>query len=236
MVDLMLVLTPIALLDSTSIIPLTIVLLVMLLGGPSPLPRSAALLGGIFVTNAVCGLLILFGLQNVFDAINAYALRVWQDPNTEELVLQLLIGLVLVVFGVRIARARKGSTETKAPAAMTAGQALLAGAGLTIVGLPGAVPYLAAIDLILRSDLRTSQGIIAIIFYNVAFTVPLAAILLSRLVLGERSRVFLEGVRGFLDRWGQRVVVSLMLVLGALLIIDGVGWFLGHPILPVSVD
>ena len=236
MIDLMLVLTPIALLDSTSIIPLAIVLLVILLGGPSPLFRSAALLAGIFLTNAVSGLLILFGLQSVFDAINAYALKVWQDPNTEELILQLVIGLVLVVFGVRIARARKGPAEKEAPSTMTAGRALLAGAGLTIVGMPGAVPYLAAIDLILRSDLSTSQAVMVILFYNIVFVVPLAAIVLSRLLLGERSRALLEGVRRFLDTWGQRVVVSLMLVLGALLTIDGVGWFLGHPIIPVPVD
>ena len=236
MVDLMLVLTPIALLDSTSIIPLAIVLLVMLLGGPSPLLRSAALLAGIFLVYAVCGLLILFGLQSVFDAVNVYALRVWQDPNTEELIFQLLIGLVLAVFGVRIARARKGTAEKETPTTMTAGRALLAGAGITIIGMPGAVPYLAAIDLILRSDLRTIQQISVVLFYNFVFLLPLAAIVLLRLMLGERSRAFLEGVRRSLDRWGQRVVASLMLVLGALLTIDGVGWFLGYPIIPVPVD
>ncbi len=236
MVDLMLVLTPIALLDSTSIIPLTIVLLVILLGGPSPLLRSAALLGGIFVTNMVCGLLVLFGLQSVFDVINAYALRVWQHPKTEELIFQILIGLVLAVFGVRVARARERPAEQVAPTAMTGGRAFLAGAGLTIVGMPGAVPYLAAIDLILRSDLRTSQAFIAVVFYNIAFVLPLAVIVLSQMMLGERSRPFIEGVRRFFDRWGQRVVVSLLLLLGALLAIDGIGWFLGHPLFPVSVN
>ncbi len=236
MVDLILVLTPIALLDSTSIIPLAIVLLVILLGGPSPLVRSIALLAGIFTTYAVCGLLIFFGLQSVFDAINAYGLRVWQDPNTEELILQLLIGLVLVVLGVRIARARKEPAEKEAPTAMTAGGALVAGAGITIVGMPGAVPYLAAIDLILRSDLRTSQEIIVILFYNIVFVLPLAAIVLLRLVLGERSRAFLDSVRRFFDRWGQRVIVSLLLALGLVLTIDGVGWFLGHPLIPVPMN
>ncbi len=236
MVDLLLVLAPIALLDSTSIIPLTIVLLVMLLGGPSPLLRSAALLGGVFVTCVICGVLVLFGLQSVFDVINAYALRIWQHPKTEELIFQVLIGLVLVVFGVRIARARERSAENGPPAAMTAGRAFLAGAALTIVGLPGAVPYLAAIDLILRSDLRTSQAIFAIVFYNVVVVLPLAVIVLSQLMVGERSKPLIEGVRRFLDRWGQRVVVSLLLVLGALLAIDGIGWFLGHPLFPVSVN
>ena len=233
MADLFLLLTPIALLDSTSIIPLCIVLLVVLLGGPSPLVRSMALLVGIFLTYTACGLLILYGLQSVFDALNAYALRVWQHPNSEALIFQLLIGLVLLVFGLRIARARKGRVEKQTTAAMTTGQALLAGAGMTIVGLPGAVPYLAAIDLILRSDLTPSQEIVVLVFYNIAFVAPLAAIVALRLALGERSQGSLDSVRGFFDRWGQRVIVGLMLALGVVLIVDGVGWFLGAPLIPV---
>ncbi len=233
MAELVLVLTPIALLDSTSIIPLCIVILVILLGGPSPLFRSTALLAGIFVTYLVCGLLVLFGLQSVFDAINAYALKVWQDPNTEELVFQILIGFVLLVLGLRIARARGQQTEEKALTAMTARQAFLAGAGMTLVGLPGAVPYLAAIDLILRSDQTTRQEVMVLVVYNIVFIAPLAAIVALRLVLGERSQRLLHNIRGFFDRWGQRLIVSLMLVLGALLIMDGVGWFLGTPLIPV---
>ncbi len=233
MAELILVLMPIALLDSTSIIPLCIVILVILLGGPSPLFRSAGLLAGIFVTYLVCGLLILFGLQTVFDTINAYALEVWQDPSTAELMFQLLIGFVLVVFGFRIGRARKQQVEKKAPTAMTASRAFLAGAGMTIVGIPGAVPYLAAIDLILRSDLTTRQEVLILVVYNIVFVAPLAAIVALRLVLGERSQGLLYSVRGFFDRWGLRVFVGLMLVLGALLIADGVGWFLGTPLIPV---
>ncbi len=233
MAELVMVLTPIALLDSTSIIPLCIVILVILLGGPSPLFRSTALLAGIIVTNLVCGLLVLFGLQSVFDAINAYALKVWQDPNTEELIFQILIGLVLCVLGLRIARARKQQTEKTAPTGMKASQAFLAGATMTIVGLPGAVPYLAAIDLILRSDQTTRQEVMVLVVYNIVFVSPLAAIVALRLVLGERSQRLLHSIRGFFDRWGQRLIVCLMLVLGALLILDGVGWFLGTPLIPV---
>ena len=233
MAELVLVLTPIALVDSTSIIPLCIVALIVLLDGPSPLFRSTALLAGIFVTYLVCGLLVLFGLQSVFNAINAYALKVWQDPNTEELLFQILIGLVLLVLGLRIARARKKQTGQKAPAAMTGRQAFLAGAGMTIVGLPGAVPYLAAIDLILRSELTAGQEVMALVVYNIVFVAPLAAIVALGLVLGERSQRILQSIRVFFDRWGLRLIVGLMLLLGALLITDGIGWFLGTPLIPV---
>lgn len=233
MAELVLVLTPIALLDSTSIIPLCIVVLVILLGGTSPLFRSTALLAGIFITYLVCGLLVLFGLQSVFDTINAYALKVWQDPNIEELIFQIFIGLVLVVLGLRIVRDREQQTEKTAPTAMTASQAFLAGAGMTIVGLPGAVPYLAAIDLILRSDQTTGQEVMVLVVYNIVFVAPLAAVVVLSLVVGERSQHLLHSIRSFFDRWGQRLIVSLMLLLGALLIVDGVGWFLGTPLIPV---
>lgn len=234
MANLVLLLTPIALLDSTSIIPLCIVILAILLAGPSPLFRSTALLAGIFVTYLACGLLILFGLRRVFDAINSYALRVWQQPNTEELIFQIVIGLVLVVFGLRIVLARKRKAEKQAPAAYTAGQAFLAGAGMTIVGLPGAVPYLAAIDLILRSDQTGSQAVAALVVYNVVFVAPLAAIMALCLVAGKHSEPILRAISGFFDRWGERLVVFLMLALGVVLVADGIGWFLGTPLIPVD--
>jgi len=233
MAELLLVLTPIALLDSTSIIPLCIIVLVVLLGGPSPLFRSAALLAGVFLTYLACGLLILFGLQSVFETVNAYVVKVWQAPNTAELMFQILVGALLVVFGLRMTKTPKKQDEKTASAALTASQALLAGAGMTIVGLPGAVPYLAAIDLVLRSDLTNAQTVTVLLAYNIVFISPLVAIVAVSLLLGERSRPLLDLVRGFFDRWGQRFVVGLMLAFGAVLIVDGVGWFFGTPLIPV---
>ncbi len=49
MIELLTILTPIGLLDSTSIIPLCIVFLVVLLTGPNPALKSFALILGIYV-------------------------------------------------------------------------------------------------------------------------------------------------------------------------------------------
>ena len=233
MSELFLVLTPIALVDSTSIIPLCIVFLVMLLSGPEPLRRSLALLTGIFVTYTACGLLILFGLQQVFDALNVYAIRVWQSPRTEELLFQIAIGVVLLVLGLRIARAREREGRSPAESAMTLRAAFGAGAVMTLVGMPGAVPYLAAIDLILRSEIAAGQACAALLFYNVIFLAPLLAIVALDAILGDRSKPLLEAIKGFFDRWGRRLIIGLLLVLGLVLLMDGIGWFLGRPLLPV---
>ena len=233
MTELLIVLTPIGLLDSTSMIPICIVILVVLLAGPRPLLSSSALIFGIFVTYVATGLLILLGLQSVFDEISAYTLRLWKNPETEELIFQVVIGAVLLAFGVRIAIARKGRTEQPVASDMTAAQAFLAGAGLTIVGLPGAVPYFAAIDLILRAEVTLLQRLLALGYYNIVFVTALAAIVALRLILGERSTGILDAVKRFFDIWGQRLIVALLVVLGVVLLADGIGWFLGHPLIPV---
>ena len=233
MVELLVILTPIGLLDSISMIPICIVIMVVLLAEPKPLVRPSALIVGIFVTYVASGLLILLGLQIVFDEISAYTLRLWKNPEAEELILQVLIGAVLCAFGVRIATARKRRTEKPAASDMTGIQALLAGAGLTIVGLPGAVPYFAAIDLILRTDVTLLQQMLALGYYNYVFVTPLVAIVALRLILGERSTGTLDAVKKFFDTWGQRLIVALLLILGVVLVLDGIGWFLGHPLIPV---
>jgi hypothetical protein len=33
--------------------------------------------------------------------------------------------------------------------------------------------------------------------------------------------------------WGQRMIAALLTALGIVLLVDGVGWFLGYPLIPV---
>lgn len=233
MAALLILLTPISLLDSTSIIPLCIVPLIALLAGPRPLIGASALVLGVFAVTLACGLLVLFGLQSAFDAIDAYVIRLWKDPSTEELIFQIVLGLVACAFGFRLVANRARGRQEAPSAAMTPAQAWLAGAGLTIVGMPGAVPYFAAIDLILRAELALAPQLTALAFYNAVFVAPLFAIVALRLILGERSERLLGAIKRFFDTWGHRIVVALLFVLGAVLVADGIGWFLGWPLIPV---
>ena len=233
MTDLLVVLTPIGLLDSTSIIPLCIVLLVMLLAGPNPVVRSCALILGIFVAYLAFGLLVLFGLQTIIDEVEVYIDRLWTNPNLEELILQIIIGMVLCVVAWRMIAKDKKSADKPAPSSMTAVQAFTSGAVLTIVGLPGAVPYFAAIELTLRAELAMAEEIIALVFYNVVFVLPIAAIVVLRAILGDRSQRLFDRIKVFFDTWGQRVIVALLIVLGVILILDGIGWLVGYPLIPV---
>ena len=137
------------------------------------------------------------------------------------------------VFGLRIARARRSRGERSASGGMTPLRAFAAGAGLTVVGMPVAIPYFAAIDLVLRADVVLVRQLGALLYYNLVFVAPLAAIVALRLVLGERGARILDAVKRFFDTWGQRVIVALLMGLGVVLVVDGIGWFLGLPLIPV---
>jgi cytochrome c biogenesis protein CcdA len=226
-------LTSVALLDSMSFIPLCIAFLVVLLAGPRPALRSFALISGVFVAYFTAGALALLGLQEVFDDVNAYLFRMWKSPYTEELILQIAIGAALVVIGWRLVTRRARPAVEPIAETMTASKAWLTGVSLTIAGLPGAVPYLAAVDLLLRTDLPPTQRMLLVAFYNAVFVAPLAAVVAVRLAFGASADSLIDAIRRFLDRWGPKLIVGLMVALGTVLIIDGIGWFLGHPLIPV---
>ncbi len=113
MIFLLPALTTIALVDSLSIVPLSIVALLMLLAGSRPYLRTGAFLAGIFVSYLAGGLMILFGLEAVFEELNAYLVRLWHQPEPEELIFQIFIGTVLVICAVLLARRRKNSGDAR---------------------------------------------------------------------------------------------------------------------------
>ena len=74
------------------------------------------------------------------------------------------------------------------PREATPADAFALGAGTILVGLPGAIPYFAAIDQILRSDLNAGSNVIALIYYNVIIVLPLLGMMLLHALMGDASR------------------------------------------------
>jgi hypothetical protein len=70
----------------------------------------------------------------------------------------------------------------------------------------------------------------------VAFLLGILAIYLPCgivIALGARSQPFFDAVSRFSEVWGRRLIAAALLVLGGLLVADGVGWFFGRPLLPL---
>ena len=108
------------------------------------------------------------------------------------------------------------------------------GFSLTVIGLPGAVPYFGAIEQILRADLSLLASIAAIVFYCFAFLTPLLLLVLVRILFPIHSEKIFQSTTSMVQRWGQQLIVGALIILGLILIADGIGWFLGYPLLPVD--
>jgi cytochrome c biogenesis protein CcdA len=232
--ELLLVLTPIALVDSTSMLPLGIPVLVAMLGARGGERSCAAFLAGIFAVYFPFGVVLAVGFGAVLDRIQDDVQR-WAStpPGALDLGIQLMIGLTLLAFGWKLAVAREKRKERAPAKPLLPSASFSLGAGLMLVGMPGAVPYFAAVDQLLRADVSVTGGVLAMLFYNAVFLLPLAAVPVLRILLRERSQPIFDAVNRFLEIWGRRIVTAILLGLGGVLVADAVGWFLGRPVLPV---
>ena len=140
----------------------------------------------------------------------------------------------MIGFAWKLADAHERRSDRPAPDALSAPQAFGLGAGLTIAGVPGALPYFGAIDQILRANLDPIVGASALVFYNVVFLLPLALLLSVHLLLPARSEQIFARVKSVADRFGRRLMIAVLTLLGAVLVIDGIGWFVGYPLLPTG--
>jgi cytochrome c biogenesis protein CcdA len=229
---LLAVLTPIALLNSLSFLPSGIPGIAATLGARKPMLTASALIAGKFVPNFAFGLLIAIGLDISFDQLEARARDAWQDPEPLVVGLQLIIGAVMFAFAYRLSRSSQRRPSDAPSTLMTPVGAFSVSAGLALVGLPSALLYFAAIDQVLRADL-TALGIVkALLFFNLICLLPLMLIVVSRGLLGTRSDPLFGAVARFIERWGRRLMFVGLFVLGVVLTLDAIGWFLGLPLLP----
>ena len=230
---LLAVLGSIALLDSTSMLPLAIPILIALLAGPRPYTASAAYLLGIFAIYFPSGVTLALGLDAILDRVRPVLDEVMANPTTLHILLQIAIGAAMLAFAWKLADTRESRGDRGAGSGMAPGAAFAVGAGSMIVGMPGAFPYFAAIDQILRADLSSVGTAATLLYYNAIVLAPLAAVPILRALAGERAEGLFRRIAPIVDRWGRRMVIAVLLAIGLIGVADGIGWLLGHPLLPV---
>ncbi len=235
MLELLIALTPISLIDSLSLLPFAVVVLGVLLGGPRPYLTSVGFLLGVMLSYFAAGVVIVSGLGEIIQRVTASIVHWFNNPGAIDYILGMVVGIALILLGYRWAIARRKKAERKqVSSGMTPVQAFVMGAGATIAGLWGALPYFAAIDQILKADVSYAEGVSALAYYNIVFVSFAAALVLIRALVGARADAVFDTVNRLLEIWGKRVLIALMILLGSVMLADGVGWLLGHPMIPVG--
>jgi cytochrome c biogenesis protein CcdA len=182
--------------------------------------RVTLFTAGVFTVNLAGGIALTIGPGRLLVGLLPH------PQGTARHVIELVAGLILLAVAVAVWRGRRSLARRELGTGSGSGLrgALIAGASIAAVELPTAAPYLAVIAAIVASDASVPQAIGLLSLYCVAFVAPLLAIIVVRLVAGERADPWLQAGGAWLQRrWPVVLAALLLLVGGSLTVLGGAG-------------
>ena len=181
-----------------------------------PVSRVAQFTVGVFSVNFAAGVVLTIGPGRLLLGL------VPHPQGTVRHVIELVAGLVLLGAAVALWVGRRSLTRRQLPMRNSGGgSALITGASLAAVELPTAAPYFAVIAGIVASNASVAQEIVLLVLYNVAFVLPLLAIIMLMVFAGERADPWLQKGGAWLQRRWPVVLASLLLFVGSVLTVLG---------------
>jgi cytochrome c biogenesis protein CcdA len=171
---------------------------------------------GVFSVDLAVGVVLTIGPGRLLLGLVPHPQR------TVRHVTELVAGVILLVVAAALWRGRRSLARRELPMRTGGGgSALIAGASIAAVELPTAVPYFAVIAGIVASSANVPQEIGLLALYNLAFVLPLLAIIVVLLVAGERADPWLHTAGAWLQRRWPVVLASLLLLVGSCLTVLG---------------
>lgn len=182
-----------------------------------PRRRLTEFLIGFLVVNLLGGLVIMLGPGQLL-----LSLVPKPKPVTKHII-ELIAGVVLIVIAILLWSGRR-ALGRRTPPTFTPGKrsGVTLGAGIAAVELPTALPYFAAIAVIVGSGAALPGKVLALVAYNVAFLAPVLAMLFTLFVLGDAARQPLARANGWVLRHWPGVLAAVAALLGVSISVLGV--------------
>lgn len=192
-----------------------------------PMLNSGCLLLAFTLTNVTLGLLVLFGLDWLIEAIRNEIERSLLNPTQTDFVLSFFLGVVMLIMAVR--SRGKEKPKTAKPSSLlpeTPARAVLAGVLLCLMSAPVAVPYLAMVTQLSGYAWDNSElAIIILLGYNALWALPFLMIpLVFRLYGDDATRIMAE-IRARLGIAFSKGYPWLLGGLGCLMVLDATLYF-----------
>ena len=174
---------------------------------------------GVFIVDFAVGLVLTIGPGRLLLGLIPH------PRGTARHVIELVAGVALLIAAIALWRGRRSLARRELPMrGGSGGSAFVAGASIAAVELPTALPYFAVIAGIVASSASVLQEIALVALYNVAFVLPLLAIIVLLLAAGNRADPWLQRGGAWLQRRWPVVLASLLLLVGsALTVLGGTG-------------
>ncbi len=211
--------------------PVLLAAVVYALASRRPYATSLSVLAGWFTVYLLAGVILA-------ETIDWIAARL-ASPGPIEFSVQLVVGVLSLWAGFEAVRsssppkraARK--TEFNESSSLGVGAAFILGASINLIGLPFAVPYFAAVNQIVKADPEYVTGLFVLILYNLLYILPFLAVIVVQAIFREQSRPLLDWLSAWMDRIGNVLLPGLLLLLGGVLFLDALVYFItGAPLIP----
>lgn len=214
MTDLWLVLIPILLTDVAN--PVLFALLVYLAGTDRGALLSSMALLGHTVAYFSCGVVIAF----IHDQLTEFL----ANPGPVSYGLGGLVGLLLL-WVAWLSRGEPPRSEPSEEPPFSPGAAFVTGAVVNFVGIPFALPYFAAIDQILKTDLDVGGSLVALAGYNLVYLAPFLVVPILTVTMGERAADLLQRINARVERVADVLMPLVLGAVGAALAADAALYF-----------
>jgi cytochrome c biogenesis protein CcdA len=164
---------------------------------------------GVFAVNLIGGAVIALGPGQLLLAL------VPEPSNTTKNIVEVIVGAAILLAAIVLWTQRRRLAARSLPGATRrSGPGLALGAGISLVELPTAFPYFAAIAAIIASDLAVPQQVALLVLFNLAFILPVLAILFVLVAFGARADRVLGEASNWLQRQWPVLLAALGLVVG----------------------
>jgi len=164
---------------------------------------------GVFAVNLIGGAVIALGPGQLLLAL------VPEPSKTTKNIVEVIVGAAILLATIALWTQRRRLAARSLPGATRrSGPGLALGAGISLVELPTAFPYFAAIAAIIASDLAVPQQVGLLVLFNLAFILPVLAILFVLVAFGARADRVLGEASNWLQRQWPVLLAALGLVVG----------------------
>lgn len=185
-----------------------------LIATPRPVPRLVSYIAGVLLVNFVGGVLLLGGAQALIASF-------LQNRGGGVLYgAQLVLGLALLLFGLRLRTEAGVDPVVKTPRSLHPGHTFLLGMVVMLNEITTALPYFIAVERISQAQLSVPGDLFALVLYNLVFALPLVGFLALFMVYRQRFAAQLEQVSRAVRVWTPRVVKYGSVAFGAVLAVN----------------
>jgi len=222
--SLILILIPILLTDVVN--PVLLAAVVFALGSKRPLLNANAVLFGWLSLYFIAGIILALSLESISEFL--------ANPRPIDFYIETVVGVLLIWLALRCFKKedpRKKEKDYGEADSLKTSSAFWIGASINLIGMPFAIPYFAAIDQILKTDLEWFPAVIALLIYNFLYILPFCLLIVVRYVYKEKSDQLFVLINEKMEKLGNIILPLMLFAIGGILIADAIKYFVtGEPL------